>query len=524
MIVFTATNLRTHDVYVGTARESVEEEWAELLAQAENGTSGQFFEQLREQGAAGFEVDTWAYGETPAEARESMREARDELGAQPIKSSRGSKPTLRQPKTAPSASMKALMAVFEEAMSEEGESLDDDEALEGIGSSNRQSRSSEAETPAATAAVVERSVKVEHSSRVESVSARPEPVKPVAESGALAEDTPSAEEARLQARLEAMKAEEARMLARLEAMKAEQARLLAGRDNAPVAADVSAAQQPQSEPQAEHQAQPQAEAQSEQQAPRSQDEAGVQSTAADEARRQARLEAMKAAQAKLLREREAQPPQTPTFARPATPAPAAKIASGRTSSSAKERRIRDAIEAERERRESLRQSQARDEHAEMTAVMARVEMRRLATKRANAEKAKKQAAQVRSARRAEERAKTAPAPAAKPASARPSSASVSPPVASAPSQPTEPTNPTRPTLACDSEMPIDSVQAALKLAAGRTGSSSKEKRIKEAIEQEKAERMAKQQAQRAREADEMAAILARLDERAKAAEKFKRRR
>ncbi|MEM5529630.1 GIY-YIG nuclease family protein [Gammaproteobacteria bacterium AS21] len=53
----------------------------------------------------------------------------------------------------------------------------------------------------------------------------------------------------------------------------------------------------------------------------------------------------------------------------------------------------------------------------------------------------------------------------------------------------------------------------LKLATGRTGSAIKEKRIKEAIEQEKAARDALKRKQIAEQADEMKAILSALDSR-----------
>ena len=64
-------------------------------------------------------------------------------------------------------------------------------------------------------------------------------------------------------------------------------------------------------------------------------------------------------------------------------------------------------------------------------------------------------------------------------------------------------------------------EAATKIASGRTGSSKKEKNIREAIAKEKAAREQEKQAQIAAEADEMKAIMARLDSRSAAS---KRRR
>jgi len=64
----------------------------------------------------------------------------------------------------------------------------------------------------------------------------------------------------------------------------------------------------------------------------------------------------------------------------------------------------------------------------------------------------------------------------------------------------------------------------LKLPDGRVGSSVKEKKIKDAIAQEKLQRKAKHNAQTAAEADDMAALLARLDQRTAETNKVRRRR
>ncbi|GAB3092820.1 hypothetical protein G8770_05780 [Aestuariicella hydrocarbonica] len=437
MIVFTATNIQTQDVYVGTARESVEEEWADLLSQADNGTSGQFFEQLRAQGSDGFEVDTWAYGESPAEARESMREARDDLGAQPIKSSRG-KAAGRSTGAIQSASMKALMAAFEEAVSDDSDVDVDD--LDGIDvRSERRSGSESAET----------------------------------EAGAPAADAKVSE--------------------------------AVSKDSVRGQATAS----------------PQAEAQHE---PRQRPETDSR---ADGDKMNARLAAMKAAQERLLRERPTKSSTPAIGAKPtaakaagAKPAAPVKMATGRTGSAAKEKRIREAIEAERERRENLRHTNNRDEQTEMNVVMARIEMRRQATKKANAEKAKQSAA----ARRAKQKA--ADNAAAEAAGNRMSSRrkpAAEPAVKASAEKPAVATMSATQAAAKAGVSDADSSQAA-KLAAGRTGSSLKEKRIKEAIEREKAERLARQQEQRAAEAQEMAAILARLEERTREAERMKRKR
>lgn len=450
MIVFTATNLRTHDVYVGTARESVEEEWADLLSQADSGTSGQFFQQLRDYGATAFEVDTWAYGENAAEARESMREAREELGAQPIKSVRAQSAG-RSTQAIQSASMKALMAVFEEALSNDAP-LDDDDLLDGLLPDTAGDKSTALLDADDEQAEEEDEVDEEIPVRASRVTAK-----------SASAPTPAAPSVPAPAPAPAV-GEEPKTVSRLDAMKAAQERLLRERDTR------IGAQKP----------------------------AKTNSVATSSGER--------AAQAK-----------------------AAKIASGRTGSAEKERRIRAAIEAERERRDSLRHTNTRDEQTEMNVVMARIEMRRLAAKKANAEKSKVQAAERRAKAKAEANlAKEALASALRRENAvtQPSASSALRAVdAPAILAKTENGQSAAVKTAADRQVPANAAdRAALKLAEGRTGSGQKEKRIREAIEQEKAHRLAQQQARRAAEAKEMADIMARLEERTKAAEKLKRRR
>ncbi|BFM17684.1 hypothetical protein R50073_38670 [Maricurvus nonylphenolicus] len=322
MIVFSATNEVTGDVFVGNTREGLEVEWAQLISQADEGASGKFFAQIRRHGADSFEVEEYAYADSGAELRELTREARDELGAEAIKSARRSSSSVVGKK---SMSMEAIMASIEEAARE---------AEAGMASPQG---SSSAQT-------------------VQAASAKP---------------------------------------------SATQSNASAVRK--PVSAPASSAAEP-------------------------------------------------------------------------------KMAAGRTGSASKEKRIREAIAAEREARDQLRQTQSRDSQAEMNAVIARIEQRRAANKGSGKKATAKKTSTVKTASKSN--------------------------AASSPSSVTKPTPAATPS----------------KLAAGRTGSSAKEKRIKEAIALEKAEREAQQKAKAAAEADEMAAILARLDARSKDAEKIKRRR
>ncbi|GAA6150828.1 hypothetical protein [Pseudoteredinibacter isoporae] len=164
-----------------------------------------------------------------------------------------------------------------------------------------------------------------------------------------------------------------------------------------------------------------------------------------------------------------------------------KLASGRSGSASKEKRIKEAINAEREQRAVLRQQQASQEAKEMQAILLQIEQRRLAQKKKPVAKSKKSKNSLRSAV----------------SSKPPKSPSTAASTATASRRKT--------------------AEASVAVAKGRTGSSIKEKRIKEAIAQEKAAIDAAKRQQAESQADEMAAILNRLDERNKAAASYKRK-
>ncbi len=84
MIVFTITNTTTGKVYVASTRNAPEERWAQLLTQAEDGVEGSLFDDIREYGDTAFCVEEWGFGEDPSEIRQLMREAQEDLGAEPL--------------------------------------------------------------------------------------------------------------------------------------------------------------------------------------------------------------------------------------------------------------------------------------------------------------------------------------------------------------------------------------------------------------------------------------------------------
>lgn len=88
MVVFTAKVNVTGETFVGSARENVEEHWAQLIALAEDGGSGELLDSIRTHGANSIEIETWDYAESPSESRALMREACDQLSAKIIKTGR----------------------------------------------------------------------------------------------------------------------------------------------------------------------------------------------------------------------------------------------------------------------------------------------------------------------------------------------------------------------------------------------------------------------------------------------------
>lgn len=93
MIVFSATHSPTGRAFVGSCRVDLDFHWAMLLAQAEEGVTGPFFELLRQDGADNFEVSEYAEAESARELTELTRDALEALAAEPIKAVQALRPT-----------------------------------------------------------------------------------------------------------------------------------------------------------------------------------------------------------------------------------------------------------------------------------------------------------------------------------------------------------------------------------------------------------------------------------------------
>ncbi len=324
MFVFTVSCEVTQDVYVGSAKESIEAQWAAIVAAADEGQEGTLQASIRLYGVEQFTVEEWAFAENSRELRELLSEARDALSAKPIKMQRGSD---AMPKRSGATQVSSdIRELFSMAKAEyESELVEELIPAEGLESKTK-SQGSE-------------------SLASKKIAAEPSE-KPLAASD--------------------------------------------------------------------------------------------------------------------------------------------KLANGRSGSASKEKRIKEAINSEREQRAVLRQQQASMEAKEMQAVMLQIEQRRLAQKKKPTSKSSKAKSSLRS------------------------SVSSKPPKASSATGTTKMAS-------------RKTTEAKAPAAKGRTGSRLKEKRIKEAIAQEKAAIEAAKRQQAESQADEMAAILNRLDERNKAAASYKRK-
>ncbi len=91
MIVFTAKHNSSDEIFVGSTRDSMEEQWARLIVQAEEGAQGELFAAIREHSGEAFALEVYDYAETPSEARQLVREASETLGGSVIKTGKAVK-------------------------------------------------------------------------------------------------------------------------------------------------------------------------------------------------------------------------------------------------------------------------------------------------------------------------------------------------------------------------------------------------------------------------------------------------
>jgi len=81
VIVFTITNNESDRVFVASCRNAPEDRWEQLITQANEGSEGEIFDEIRNHDTDVFCVEEWGFGEDPKEIRQLMREAQHDLGA-----------------------------------------------------------------------------------------------------------------------------------------------------------------------------------------------------------------------------------------------------------------------------------------------------------------------------------------------------------------------------------------------------------------------------------------------------------
>lgn len=439
MIVYTATDEINRTVYVGSAREDLEEHWISLVNQAEGGAEGEFFEAIRKQGANKFEIEEFGFAEDSSEMRELMREAQKDLGAIPIKAGRSSVIASRAKAITAKSELEELMSI--DTSSDEWSAEDDSWLEEATGRTKKTADTEKAAEPSQ---------------------------KPVSNE-AIGSKTDT-------------------------------------------------------------------------------DDSGMSSM---DLIKQALAEA--ALETGPVKKPRAAVAKKPAAKKVVAPSPD-KIASGRTGSAAKEKRIKAAIESAREEREQFRQTGSTAEAAEMKNLMMGIEARRLAarqsSKTARLAEAKKKAAADRKAAAAEKKSEAKRIKALKDAIGSRKSGAVSgraavessagadevkaapskkdsraeakllaakvlsarkAPVAAAPA----------PELVDNAK--VDALAVSKPAVTVKPSAASKERRIREAIAAEKERIDAEKRARISAESPEMNALLAGLDERAKAAQSYKRK-
>lgn len=115
MFVFTVTEVVSGRVYVASARDSIEAQWAQIVAAAESGQAGELFALIRSRGPGAFELEEWAVAENSRELRELIAEARESLGAEIIRMPRIGA-SAKSSRSSVSAEIRALFEQAEEEL------------------------------------------------------------------------------------------------------------------------------------------------------------------------------------------------------------------------------------------------------------------------------------------------------------------------------------------------------------------------------------------------------------------------
>ncbi len=100
MIIFTVTNKTTAQVYVGSTRNDLIDQWEKMVAAAEQNLDFPLYQEIRTHGRDGFVVEEWDYVEHRSELNALEQEAIEILNARSLKGYKTSTVKIRPKKKA----------------------------------------------------------------------------------------------------------------------------------------------------------------------------------------------------------------------------------------------------------------------------------------------------------------------------------------------------------------------------------------------------------------------------------------
>jgi len=124
LIIFTVTNKTTAQVYVGSTRNDLIDQWEKMVAAAEQNLDYPLYQEIRAHGRDGFTVEEWDYVDDRGELASLEQEALEQFNARSLKGYKTSTVKI-QPKTKArrkSSIEKELASIFAEVVAESEDS------------------------------------------------------------------------------------------------------------------------------------------------------------------------------------------------------------------------------------------------------------------------------------------------------------------------------------------------------------------------------------------------------------------
>ena len=121
MIIFTVTNKTTSQVYVGTTRNDLLDQWEKMVAAAEQNLNYPLYQEIRTHGQDGFVVEEWDYVEDRSELAALEQEAIESFNAKSLRGYKTSTVKIQPKKktrTRKSSIEKELANIFAEVVAE----------------------------------------------------------------------------------------------------------------------------------------------------------------------------------------------------------------------------------------------------------------------------------------------------------------------------------------------------------------------------------------------------------------------